>query len=97
MEKQDHDTLIRVETKVETLCKVIAKMDTKLDKQQAACSCRMADCSKRFTSSKLFYWFAGLVIGALIFMGGAVLRNKSFIDILHHEDHKEVVMLLGEA
>jgi len=91
MDQKDHDALIRLETKIEQLCKTVGKIDGKIDEQQLACTCRVADCHKIFASSKLFYWSMALIIAALIAIGGLALKNQEHIHL--HTSKAQAVMI----
>ena len=69
----DHDLLTRLDTKmdnmsgaVEKLDKKVDKLDEKVDSFVETAAKREIENSKRFLSSKTFYWVLGFVIACLI-------------------------------
>ena len=79
---KDHDEIVKLNTNMKMLCRMLGDLQTDIKEQKAICSCRMKDCNAFFVQSRVFY--TALAIIVMILGGLGTVAYETRTELVEH-------------
>jgi len=80
-DKDDHDSLVKLQRDMKYLCGMVKDLKDTVNKQHDICSCRMKDCSRFFVPNRVFYTALSLVVLVLATLGTVAYENQRKVSV----------------